>query len=187
MRWASCQWAGGLRTLAGPMSNTRLPSSIFFALASLGAVQYFYYAPRLPAIVASHFGRAGSVNGWQVKTAFFSMEVGVIVLATVISFGVPRMIEALPVSMINLPHKEFWLSAERRDETLSYLRMWTQWFGCALLAFLLFVMELVFRANLQTPPRLNVAAFMPALFGFVAFDTIAILLLILHFSKTQAD
>ena len=97
------------------------------------------------------------------------------------------MIEALPVAVINLPHKEFWLSPERRDETLSYLRMWTLWFGCALLAFLLFVMELVFRANLQTPPRLNMAAFMPALFGFVAFDMIAILLLILHFSKTQAD
>jgi uncharacterized membrane protein len=167
------------------MSNTRLPSSIFFSLALLGAVQYFYYAPRLPEIVASHFGRAGSANGWQVKTVFFSMEVGVIVLATVISFGVPRIIEALPVSMINLPHKEFWLSPERRDETLSYLRVWTLWFGCALLAFLLFVMELVFRANFQTPPQLNMMAFMPVLFGFVAFDTIAIIRLVLHFSRIQ--
>ena len=169
------------------MLNTRLPSSIFFSLASIGAVQYFYYAPRLPEIVASHFGRAGSVNGWEAKTLFFSLELGSIVLATIISFVVPRMIEALPGSMINLPHKEFWLSPGRRDETLSYLRVWTLWFGCALLAFLLFVMELVFRANLQRPPRLNMAAFIPALFGFVAFDTIAILLLILHFSKIQAD
>ena len=169
------------------MCNTRLPSSIFFSLALLGAAQYFYYVPRLPEIVASHFGRGGSVNGWQTKTLFFSLELGSIVLATVISFGVPRMIEALPVSMINLPNKEFWLGPERRDETLSYLRVWILWFGCALLAFLLFVMELVFRANLQNPPRLNMAAFMPALFGFVAFDTIVILLLILHFSKIPAD
>jgi hypothetical protein len=167
--------------------NTRLPSSIFFLLASLGAVQYFYYAPRLPEIVASHFGKAGTVNGWETRTLFFSLELGSILLATIISFGVPRSIEALPISMINLPHKEFWLSPERRDETFSYLRVWTLWFGCALLAFLLLVMELVFRANLQTPPRLNMAAFMPALFGFVAFDTIAILRMILHFSKIQAD
>jgi hypothetical protein len=46
-------------------------------------------------------------------------------------------------------------------------------------------MELVFRANLQTPPRLNMAAFVPALLAFVAFDTVAILRLILHFSKIQ--
>jgi uncharacterized membrane protein len=95
--------------------NTRLPSSIFFLLASLGAVQYFYYAPRLPEIVASHFGKAGTVNGWETRTLFFSLELGSILLATIISFGVPRSIEALPISMINLPHKEFWLSPERRD------------------------------------------------------------------------
>lgn len=169
------------------MSNTRLPSSVFFLLLLAGAAEYLYYAPRLPEMVASHFGAAGSVNGWQTKMVVFSMELGIIVLATVIAFGVPRMIEALPVSMINLPHKEFWLGPERRDETLSYLRVWTRWFGCALLAFLLFVMGLVFRANLQTPPRLDMAAFMPALFGFIAFDTIAILLMILHFSKIQGD
>jgi uncharacterized membrane protein len=167
--------------------NTRLPNSIFFMLVLFGAVQFFYYAPRLPDIVASHFGKAGSVNGWQTKTIFFGMELGVIILATVVSFGIPRIIEALPVSVINLPHKEFWLSPERRNETLSYLRLWTAWFGCALLAFLLFVMELVFRANLQSPPQLNMAAFMPALLGFVAFDTIAILRLILHFSNIQND
>jgi uncharacterized membrane protein len=167
------------------MPNTRLPSSTFFLLALLGAAQYLYYAPRLPEIVASHFGRAGSVNGWQTKTVFFSMELGIIVLATVISYGVPRMIEALPISMINLPNKEFWLGPERRDETLSYLRVWTQWFGCALLAFLLFVMGLVFRANLQTPPQLNMAAFLPALLAFVAFDTIVILRLVLRFAKVD--
>jgi uncharacterized membrane protein len=169
------------------MNNTRLPSSIFFLLALLGGAQYLYYAPRLPEIVASHFGAAGSANGWQTKMVFFSMELGVIALATVVAFGVPRMIEALPVAMINLPHKDFLLSAERRTETFSYLRAWTLWFGCGLLAFLLFVMGLVFRANLQTPPRLDMGAFLPALIAFVVFDAIALVRMILHFSKLQAD
>ncbi len=165
------------------MSNTRLPSSIFFSLALLGGVQYFYYAPRLSEIVASHFGRAGSVNRWETKTLFFSLELGIIVLATVISFGVPRSIEALPVSMINLPHKEFWLSPERRDETLGYLQMHMAWFGCALLAFLLFVMELAFRANLLNPPRLNLAAFVPALMAFLVFMGISTIRLVVRFSR----
>jgi uncharacterized membrane protein len=167
------------------MANTRLPNSIFFLLVALGAVQFFYYAPRLPEILASHFGKTGSINGWQTKTAFFSMELAIIVLATVVSFGIPRIIEAMPVSLINLPNKGFWLSPERRDQTFSYLRLWNSWFGSALLAFLLFVMELVFRANMETPPRLNMAAFVPALITFAAFDTAAVLRLILHFSKIQ--
>lgn len=165
------------------MPNTRLPSSLFFALTALGVVQYGYYAQRLPEILGSHFGRNGAVNGWQSKAVFFSTELAVVILAAVVGFGIPRIIGAMPVSLINLPNKEFWLGPERREESLFYIRSWSAWFGCALLAFLLFVMELAFRANLQTPPRFNNAAFIPALLAFVAFDTIALILLILHFAK----
>jgi uncharacterized membrane protein len=169
------------------MSNTRLPNSLFFVLALVAAWQYAYYSPRLPEVLASHFAPNGAVNGWQSKSAFFSLELFIVVLAAVVGFGVPRIIAALPVSLINLPNKEFWLSAERRDETMAYMRAWSAWFGCALLAFLLFVMELAFRANLQTPVRFDNAAFLPALVGFVVFDTIAVLRLILHFSKIQEN
>jgi uncharacterized membrane protein len=165
------------------MSNTRLPNSIFFAIAMLGAVQYLYYAPRLPEILASHFGVTGAVNGWQTKAAFFSIELMIILVATLVAFAVPRLIEAMPVSLINLPHKEFWLSPERREASYAYIRLWNAWFGCALLAFLLFVMELAFRANLQTPPHFNNAAFVPALLAFVTVDTALLIRLILHFSK----
>jgi hypothetical protein len=59
------------------MPNTRLPSSIFFALVALGAVQVSFYAPRIPEILGSHFSRGGFVNGWQTKAAFFSIELAV--------------------------------------------------------------------------------------------------------------
>jgi uncharacterized membrane protein len=167
------------------MPNRRLPSSVFIVLALVGALQYAYYAPRLPEVLASHFAGNGAVNGWQSKAAFFSIELAVVVLAAVVGFGVPRMIAAMPISLINLPNKEFWMSAERRDGTVSYIGMWSAWFGCALLAFLLFVMELAFRANLRSPPQFDNTAFIPALVAFVIFDTIAILRLLLHFSKAQ--
>jgi uncharacterized membrane protein len=165
------------------MSNTRLPSSIFLSIALLGAVEYLYYAPRLPEILGSHFGTTGAVNGWETKTAFFSIELAIILVATAVSFGVPRIIEAMPVSLINLPHREFWLGAERREDTLSYIRAWSAWFGSGLLAFLLFVMELAFRANFQTPPHFDNGAFLPALLAFVAVDTVLLMKLILHFSR----
>ena len=117
------------------MPNTRLPNSIFFALVALGAVQLSYYAPRIPEILGSHFARGGFVNGWQTKAAFFSTELAMIVLATVVSFGIPRIIAAVPVSLINLPHKEYWLASERREDTLVYIRVWSAWFGSWLFCF----------------------------------------------------
>lgn len=169
------------------MLNTRLPHSIFFTLVALAAVQLFYYAPRIPEILGSHFARGGFVNGWQTKAAFFSTELAMIVLATVVAFGIPSIVAAVPVSLINLPHKEYWLAPERRENTLAYIRVWSAWFGCGLLAFLLFVMELAFRANLHTPPQFNNAAFVPALLAFVAFDTMLVLRLILHFARTPSN
>jgi uncharacterized membrane protein len=166
------------------MDKARFPNSIFVLLVVFGAGQFFYYAPRIPDVLGSHFGRSGLVNGWQTKAAFFFTELAMILLATVISFGIPRIIAAMPASLINLPHKDYWLSPERREEMLAYIRVWSAWFGCGLLVFLLFVMELAFRANLHTPPQFNNAAFVPALLAFFVFDTMLLLRLILYFSRT---
>jgi uncharacterized membrane protein len=166
------------------MSNTRLPNSIFFALVLVAGLQSAYYASRIPEILGSHFGKSGFASAWQTKAAFFSTELIIIVLATFVSFGIPRIIAVMPASRINLPNKEFWLSPERREDTLAFLRAQIAWLGCVLLAFLLFVMELVFRANLQKPPQLNTAVFVPALLGFLAFSTTWTIRLVLHFFRT---
>jgi hypothetical protein len=91
----------------------------------------------------------------------------------------------MPVSIINLPNKAFWLSPERREETFAFLYTQLAWLGCALLAFLLFVMELVFRANLHAPPQLNTAAFVPALLAFLCFTAAWIIRLVFHFSRAN--
>ncbi len=167
------------------MSNSRLPNSIFFALVLVAAAQSAYYAPRIPEILGSHFGKSGFASAWQTKVAFFATELTIIVLATFVSFGIPRVIAAVPASTINLPNKDFWLTPERREETFAFLRTQIAWLGCVLLAFLLFVMELVFRANLHTPPQLNTAAFVPALLAFLAFSTTWTIRLVFHFFRTE--
>src|SRR5260370_6599894 len=122
------------------MPNTRLPNSIFFALVALGAAQVSFYAPRIPELLGSHFSRGGFVNGWQTKAAFFATELAMIILATVVSFGIPRIIAAAPVALINLPHKEYWLAPERRQDTPPFTQMWSAWVVSWRLAFLLFVL-----------------------------------------------
>jgi uncharacterized membrane protein len=164
-----------------PLPNNRLPRSIFLGLIVIGAVQAHYYAQRMPEVIASHFGNAGMANGWQSKSAFFITELGLIIAASVVTFGAPLITALLPASAINLPNKEFWLAPDRREYILSYFRAQFAWFGCALLAFLLFVMQLVFRANLQPPPQLETSAFVPAIPLFLTFMAVWLIRLILHF------
>jgi uncharacterized membrane protein len=167
------------------MSNARLPNSIFVALVCAGAARSFYCFQHIPEVVASHFGSSGWANAWQSRGMFLAVETAMIVTATVVAFGVPRIIAAVPVSLINLPNKEFWLSAERREQTLCYLETQFAWFGCALLAFLLFVMELAFQANLRTPPRLDTTVFITALLAFLAFVAVWGIRFALYFSRTE--
>jgi hypothetical protein len=177
--------SGGLTLLSMiDTPSTRLPSSIFFFLVLVGVVQANFYAAQMPPTLASHFRSGGMANGWQSKFAFFCTEVAVVVLASVISFGLPRIMGAVPVSLINVPNKEFWFGPAQRQQTLAFFKVQFAWFGCGLLAFLLFVNELVFRANLSPPHRLNTTAFVTAMAVFLTFVVIWIARLILRFSRT---
>jgi len=182
----ACLLAGcsGLTLLyMGDTPSARLPSSIFVFLLFVGLVQANYQAGRLPRVIATHFGKSGMANGWQTKGVSFYTEALLVLLAASIAFGVPRLIEMLPVSLVNLQNKEYWFAPERRADTLAYFRAQFAWFGCALLAFLLVVYELVFRANLVFPHQLNTTAFVAVLFAFLAFVMIWAVRLILHFSR----
>jgi uncharacterized membrane protein len=164
-------------------SRARLPGSVFVALIVYGAVQGHYYASKMPDILATHFGGRGQPNGWQTHSAFLVTEIFVVALATVIGFGVPALMGAIPDSLMNVPNKEHWFAPQRRESTLAYFRMTFAWFGCGLLAFLLFVNELVFRANLTTPRHLNTTAFVAALFAFLAFTAAWTIRLLTRFAR----
>jgi uncharacterized membrane protein len=185
---AGCLFAGfGGRTLVGmeDTPSTRLPHSIFFFLLLAGLLQANYQAAHLPRMIATHFGKDGMANGWQTKGASFYTEAVLVLVAASITFGLPRLLEMLPVPLWNLPNKEYWFAPERRANTVAYFRAQFAWFGCALLAFLLVVYELVFRANLVFPHQLNTTAFLAALFTFLAFVLLWTIRLIMHFSKAK--
>ena len=154
------------------MRETRLPKLVFAALA-IGAVIYFSscYA-QLPDVMASHFNAHGMPNGWQTKSAFFSVLIGVSVLAAAVGFGIPRLITLLPPEHINLPNKRYWLAPERRAETMDFLNGYFAWFGCALFAVILLTINFALQANLHPERRPDATPMWYVLAGFM---TLAIL------------
>jgi hypothetical protein len=78
-----------------------------------GAVRDRSFFVLLPAAVW-RYGcsfAAGAANGWQAKSAFFEGFVAVSVLATLIGFGLPRLIEEMPVSLVNDPARLWYILA----------------------------------------------------------------------------
>jgi hypothetical protein len=71
----------------------------------------------------------------------------VVGVSFVAGFVVPLLIGVLPANVVNLPHKEYWLAAERREETMRYLSMKMGWFACAALSLLLFLTSEAINAN----------------------------------------
>src|SRR5438552_3237464 len=114
------------------MRKTSLPTMVFALLAVSAALYFSSLYAQLPDVMASHFNARGVPNGWQTKSAFFSVLVGVSVLAAVIGFGIPRIISVMPMELINLPNKRYWLAPEQRAETMDFLNGYFAWFGCAL-------------------------------------------------------
>ena len=166
------------------MARDLLPRRFFFLLVALAAIQSCIYYPQLPDIVASHFGGAGVPNGWQTKPVFFAFYVGGIALATVLGFGVPRLIAAKP-EWTNLPYKDRWLTPERRGETLAWLAAHFRWFGCAMLLLALCAVQFSIQANLHPERGFSVVTILWVLGAFFLFVVAWIVRLILRLARTQ--
>jgi uncharacterized membrane protein len=168
-------------------TSERLPNSVFVVLLVYMGLQARFEYDKLPEFVANHFVAGGRANGWQAKSQGAFAELIAVGMAALIAFGVPRLIAVVPVSMLNLPNKEYWFASERLESTLAYFRAWFAWMGSALLLFLIVVYELVFRANQVTPPTLNTRAFVTALFAFLGFTLVWVMRMIVHFSRKRTE
>jgi uncharacterized membrane protein len=167
--------------------GSRLPKFVFVLLAVGAAIYFSSLYAQLPEVMASHFNARGTPNGWQTKSAFFSVLISVSVLAAVVGFGIPRVIAAVPPHFINLPNKRYWLTPERRAETMDFLNGYFAWFGCALFAVILIIINFAVQANFH-PERLPDATPMWfVLAGFMAFAIVGTVRVIKRFGPPPAE
>ena len=133
----------------------RWPLIALMALAGAQVAQLVIEYPKLPAYVASHFDGAGRANGWMERKSFAVGVAGLTGFMLLVFGGLALALPRFPNSLINLPNKDYWLSAERRADTLRYMGNWLLWQGFLTLGMLGLVFEAVYRANAGVPPRLD--------------------------------
>jgi uncharacterized membrane protein len=165
----------------------RLPKLLFLLLAAYAAVHFSAYYSQLPEVVASHFDARGVANGWQTKSAFFAVFVGVTVLAVVVGFGVPRIIGVVPARWINLPNKRYWLAPEHLAETLEFLNTYFAWFGCAVFLIVILTFDYAVQSNLHPDHPPDISRMWYILAGFIAFAVVWITRLLRRFLRSPED
>lgn len=152
-----------------------------FILTVLAALyQAWWMNDHLPARLASHFDSQGQANGWMGRDEFFVFQTGLIILLGLVFGGLSRMIRVLPLDLINLPHRAYWLAPERREETLTWLGSLGHALGLGVIGFLVFVFQQVADAN--ETGRLQLAP-LPLLLVPVVIVAAVIVALVIRFRR----
>lgn len=94
---------------------------IWSLYATATVLQYAVYWPQLPERVATHFGPGGEPNDWMDKSSAVLLLGGFQIFFPLLLFGVVRVLKWVPMNLINIPHREYWLAAERREASLRWL------------------------------------------------------------------
>lgn len=111
---------------------------------------------RLPTRLATHFAWSGETNGWSTPAQFLGVLATVFLVFAGLLAGA-GWLERIPDRFLNLPHKSYWLSGDRRAPALALLRQWLRWFLVITYAALVALMTAVLQANLSGAPHLAVS------------------------------
>ena len=161
------------------MENTK---RIFVGLLVVAVAQVIIYYPQLPDVVASHFDGSGHPNGWMSKTAFFALDLAMILVIAASFLWVPRALGRFPVYLWSLPNRDYWFAPERRDESLRLIHSWLLVFGVATIVLMLVAFQCAIMANLQPPPTLS-PVMIVSLVGYFVFTAVWLAVFYRRFSS----
>lgn len=112
-------------------------------------VQNAWYWQQLPPRVATHFGIDGQPNAWMSRNgATATMLASQIGLPLFLS-GLGASLGWLPVSLINIPNRQYWFEPQRRESTIRYMRRLLMFIALLTSLFLMWLSHLTFRANMS--------------------------------------
>lgn len=169
-------------SLGAVVTATPLIRSLLVLAPFMAAAHFSVYYGVLPLRVASHFGASGVADGWMSRGAFGVTYIGTVVLMVALFGGISVLVRRLPIGLINLPHREYWLAAPRREETLRRLNVEMGWLGLETILLLIVTFQLCLEANRNGTFRLSSAIWV-ALAVYLVAMTVWLVRLVLRYSQ----
>jgi uncharacterized membrane protein len=157
---------------------------VVFGLAYIAFVAAMVVTyPSLPQRVASHFDFHGVPDGWMPRRSYALFLAGIGLALPWLLIAATRYLRKLPVSLVNIPNRAYWLTPERRGEVYRTVES----FGLTVatgevLLFLLLHLSVV-QANLASPVRLQMSVIWIALAAFLLVIVAALASFYLHFQN----
>ena len=167
------------------MKAPRIALYVFLFLLFAAVVHAACYYPFLPEKVASHFGPGGEPDGWSTKQALIGVYLAVLAALAIPLLLTGWLLPKLPASMINLPHKKYWLAPERKAETCLVISRYFFWFASATIGLVITCMDITFRFNLGRVKDFD-RSFWVAFLTYVVFTVIWSVALLWRFRKPPA-
>ena len=154
------------------MRIARVLFILIILLCGLETVRLWFLSPD---VMAAHFNIHGNPDRFVSKLEFFSFELQTVLMVIAAGIVLQLLPLILPAQWINLRHREYWLSPERRAATLDRLSS----FGAALFTIILLVIqagfELAVFANLQKPIVFGAQIMVAFIAGFIVLSFVMLI------------
>lgn len=155
----------------------------FVALIAVMIVQAVYYYSQLPETVASHFDGSGQADGWSSKMAFFLIMLGTVAAMALLFLALPKSFAKIPARYVSLPNRDYWLSDEKRGDTMRHIEGEMGWFGVGTILLLIVIQQLTINANLDSDPALSSTPWW-ILGGYLLFTVVWTIRFVIYFTRT---
>lgn len=158
--------------------------SIRIAWSALGVLlvamvgQVVLTAGQWPERVATHFNGAGQPDAWSSRQGHLIFWICFAVLMPLGMSTLFYSVRFMPAGLVNIPHREYWLAPERREDTAAKMQSMGVWFSCWMSVFFLGLYQLLLNANQVEPATLNAKQFFILLGIYLA--GVAVWVVMLH-------
>jgi uncharacterized membrane protein len=149
------------------ISSRNIAVLTVFGLVAAGLGMQTWYWGQLPDRIATHFGIDGSPNEWMSKANATLLLCGVQVGLPLLLLGIALSLSKIPNSLINIPNREYWLQADRREASLGHMQNMLAWIAVLVAIEINAIVHLTFLAN-RDGTGLNKGLFVGILLTFLA-------------------
>lgn len=147
--------------------SLRVSTLAVLGACSASVVLILATSHHLPDPMVTKFAHDGSASGTMGRSGYVLFMLGLsTMLPIAVAFGLGELLRRLP-HLINIPHRQQWLSEPHRQRTLATLATMLAAYACLHVTCIMSVHLAILHAHTSDPPRLAMPALYVAVGGFI--------------------